>query len=119
MNFDEAKANFFAAARYDLHAQLTWNNRSFSAAALISDHLLPLARQGLRVEFWTEGVEGEHQTGYAYLSTDQVRFYRENEQEPMPLEEVPPLVFSEVMRDVVAFATAGRPLASACFTRTH
>lgn len=48
MNFDEAKANFFAAARYDLHAQLTWNNRSFSAAALISDHLLPLARQGLR-----------------------------------------------------------------------
>ncbi len=49
MKFDEAKANFFAAARYDLHAQLSWiDNRSFSAAALIRDQLLPLARQGLR-----------------------------------------------------------------------
>jgi predicted DNA-binding WGR domain protein len=62
-----------------------------------------LARHGLRAEFWTEGVEGEYQTGYAYLSTDQVRFYREDEPEPMPLEDVPPLVFSEVMRDVDLF----------------
>jgi CBS domain-containing protein len=49
MSFDDAKANFFAAARYDLHAQLNWiDNRSFSAASLIRDHLLPLAQQGLR-----------------------------------------------------------------------
>lgn len=49
LSFDDAKANFFAAARYDLHAQLTWiDNRSFSAASLIRDHLLPLARQGLQ-----------------------------------------------------------------------
>jgi CBS domain-containing protein len=48
MNFDEAKANFFAAARYDLHAQLTWlDGKTSSAASLIRDHLLPLARQGL------------------------------------------------------------------------
>jgi len=48
LNFDEAKANFFAAARYDLHAQLTWlNGKTSSAASLIRDHLLPLARQGL------------------------------------------------------------------------
>jgi len=46
--FDDAKANFFAAARYDLHAQLTWlNGKTSSAASLIRDHLLPLARQGL------------------------------------------------------------------------
>lgn len=49
MSFDDAKANFFAAARYDLHAQLTWtDNKTFSAASLIRDHLLPLARQGLQ-----------------------------------------------------------------------
>jgi CBS domain-containing protein len=49
MNFEDAKANFFAAARYDLHAQLTWiDNQSVSAASLIRDHLLPLARQGLQ-----------------------------------------------------------------------
>jgi len=49
MEFDDAKANFFAAARYDLHAQLSWlDNKTFSAATLIRDELLPLARQGLR-----------------------------------------------------------------------
>ncbi len=49
MNFDDAKANFFAAARYDLHAQLTWlDGKTSSAASLIRDHLLPLARQGLQ-----------------------------------------------------------------------
>jgi len=49
LNFDDAKANFFAAARYDLHAQLTWlDGKSSSAASLVRDHLLPLARQGLR-----------------------------------------------------------------------
>ncbi len=49
LSFDDAKANFFAAARYDLHAQLAWiDNKSFSAVALLRDHLLPLARQGLQ-----------------------------------------------------------------------
>src|SRR5256714_8656664 len=49
LSFDEAKANFFAAARYDLHAQLTWlDGKTSSAASLIRDHLLPLARQGLK-----------------------------------------------------------------------
>jgi CBS domain-containing protein len=49
MDFDDAKANFFAAARYDLQAQLTWlDGKTSSAASLIREHLLPLARQGLR-----------------------------------------------------------------------
>ena len=48
LDFDDAKANFFAAARYDLRAQLIWiDKKSVSAAALIRDQLLPLARQGL------------------------------------------------------------------------
>lgn len=49
MDFDDAKANFFAAARYDLHAQLRWiDKKNSSAASLIRDQLLPLARQGLK-----------------------------------------------------------------------
>lgn len=47
--FDDAKANFFRAARHGLDAQFSWiDGQSFSAAALILDHLLPLARVGLR-----------------------------------------------------------------------
>lgn len=48
MTFDEAKENFFSAARHGLNAQLTWvNQTSYTASSLILDHLLPLARQGL------------------------------------------------------------------------
>src|SRR5688500_9611738 len=49
MAFDDARANFFAAARYGLKAQFTWvDGERHVAAALILDHLLPLAREGLR-----------------------------------------------------------------------
>ncbi|MGB4258254.1 MAG: DUF4132 domain-containing protein [Phycisphaerae bacterium] len=82
-----------------------------------------------RAEFWIDGVGEEYgtdtnETGtFLYLTTDQVRFYpldaaensahaygggyssRRSEQEadPVPLEEVPPLVLSEVLRDVDLF----------------
>jgi CBS domain-containing protein len=48
MVFDDAKMNFFRAARHGLDAQLQWiDGLSHSAPALILDQLLPLARQGL------------------------------------------------------------------------
>ena len=48
MDFDDAKANLFAAARYGLNSQLKWiDGRSASASSLILSDLLPLARQGL------------------------------------------------------------------------
>jgi hypothetical protein len=92
-----------------------------------------LPQWGLRAEFWIEGVGDDHGTDtndagvYLRLSTDQVRFYRidaarneaqagsgsysshavgpgtDNINEPMPIEQVPPLAFSEVMRDVDLF----------------
>jgi hypothetical protein len=68
---------------------------------------LRLPRWDLRVEFWATpaGLEGDvgHSGIFLYLATDQVRFYRGDAAEPMPLAEVPPLVFSEVMRDVDLF----------------
>ncbi|HYV11133.1 MAG TPA: CBS domain-containing protein [Pyrinomonadaceae bacterium] len=48
MAFDDAKLNFFRAARHGLDAQFQWlDGQSHNAAALILDQLLPLARQGL------------------------------------------------------------------------
>lgn len=48
LTFDDAKANFFAAARHGLDAQLAWaGGKRWPAADLVLDHLLPLARSGL------------------------------------------------------------------------
>ncbi|HEX8889280.1 MAG TPA: CBS domain-containing protein [Pyrinomonadaceae bacterium] len=49
MNFDDAKSNFFSAARHGLKAQFTWlDGKSHTATSLILEHLLPLARAGLK-----------------------------------------------------------------------
>ncbi len=48
MAFDDAKMNFFRAARHGLDAQFEWiDGQSHRATSLILDELLPLARQGL------------------------------------------------------------------------
>ncbi len=66
---------------------------------------LPLPTHDLTAEFWVSEVnaDGEwNDTGiYHYVSTDQVRFVRG--EAPVPLPQVPPLPFSEVMRDVDLF----------------
>jgi hypothetical protein len=88
---------------------------------------LDLAHWGLRAEYWVEGAGDDYGTDtndtgtYLYLTTDQVRFYRTGAQqnyahaggggynrwgahdEPLPLEQIPPLVLSEVLRDVDLF----------------
>jgi CBS domain-containing protein/gamma-glutamyl:cysteine ligase YbdK (ATP-grasp superfamily) len=49
LSFDDAKENFFAAARYGLNVQLKWlGGQSLSASSLILNDLLPLARAGLK-----------------------------------------------------------------------
>ena len=89
-----------------------------------------LPQWGLRAEFWVEGIGNEwgrdttESGSFLYLSTDQVRFYRINadpryahaagggyttfgdqspENQPLPLDLIPPLVFSEILRDVDLF----------------
>ncbi len=88
-----------------------------------------LARWNLRAEFWVDttggvaGVDTSPSGAYLYLATDQVRFYPlaavqavahawnrgyalptgGEPGEPLPLETIPPLVFSEIMRDVDLF----------------
>ena len=92
-----------------------------------------LPQWGLRAEYWVEGVGTEYgadtnESGaYLRIATDQVRFYRVDAapnwahaggggytsaaagpgtrgiNEPVPLDEIPALVFSEIMRDVDLF----------------
>ena len=60
--------------------------------------------EGLVAEFYVEVVEGGEESGAGinmHVATDQVRFLRGRD--PVPLREIPALVFSEVMRDVDLF----------------
>ncbi|WP_283136924.1 DUF4132 domain-containing protein [Rhizohabitans arisaemae] len=93
--------------------------------------LRELPRWGLRAEFWVEGIGDDYGNdttpsgAYHRIVTDQVRFYPldapgnaahayggsyeqwvpvgADPEGPLPLERIPPLVFSEVMRDVDLF----------------
>lgn len=87
--------------RYRL--QGAWDNTDDSVARL------SLPQDGLRPEFWVYPVgHDEHAWSdshiYLYISTDQVRFCGSDGQ-PRPLQDVPPLCFSEVMRDVDLFVS--------------
>ncbi len=59
----------------------------------------------LRVEFFVEPVENETSNSgiFTNVATDQVRFTRLNTADPLPLTEILPIVFTEVMRDVDLF----------------
>lgn len=77
MRFDDAKANFFAAARYGLHARTTWlGGRAQGVDTLILDHLLPLARQGLR----SRGVDGADIDRYLGVLQERVQSGRSGAQ---------------------------------------
>jgi hypothetical protein len=69
---------------------------------------LELPAWDLTVEFWVEAIEegddAMSPSGISlYVGSDQVQFCRRRPWGPMPLTDVPPLVFSEVMRDVDLF----------------
>jgi hypothetical protein len=94
-----------------------------------------LPQWGVRAEYWVEGAGDDYgvdtlESGaYRWLTTDQVRFYPLTAAgnvahaggggygqawhgsgpapDPMPLAEVPPLVFGEIMRDVDLFVGVG------------
>jgi len=74
---------------------------------------LELPLWDLQAEFWVEPIhEGRpfhereevgHTGVYLHTTTDQVRFARRGTMEPLPLDQVPSLVLSEVLRDVDLF----------------
>ncbi len=70
---------------------------------------LDLPEYNLCAEFWANTVDGDEQSYtdagiYFYVSTDQVRFHHLDDYEhPVELINIPPRVFSEVLRDVDLF----------------
>lgn len=71
---------------------------------------LDLPEYNLRAEFWTNAVDSEEawtESGiWQYVGTDQVRFHRLDDDyhaTALDLIDIPPRVFSEVLRDVDLF----------------
>ena len=70
MKFDDAKSNFFRAARHGLDAQFNWiDGKIHSASSLVLDDLLPLARRGLA----GAGVNSTDTDKYLGIIEDRVR----------------------------------------------
>ncbi len=70
MPFDDARNNFYTAARFGLEAQLRWPGLGpVPAARLILDVLLPIAREGLR----KTGVTTEESERYLGVMEERVR----------------------------------------------
>lgn len=71
----------------------------------------PIPNAGLTAEFWVEGAGEDFEDTtdnrfFRYLKTDHVRFRRPNvDAESVPLVDVDPIVFSEIMRDVDLFTS--------------
>lgn len=70
MPFEDAKNNFYAAARYGLQAQFSWmNGARYTAAELLLDHLIPLAHEGLRIA----GIDPSDSAHYLGVIEERVR----------------------------------------------
>jgi CBS domain-containing protein len=70
MQFDEAKSNFFAAARYGLRAQFSWlEDKTVTASDLILHELLPAAREGLEAR----GIDSSDIDRYLGVIEERVR----------------------------------------------
>lgn len=105
-------SNRFAAhilKQHQLNAlaeQRGWKTGLFGMFESDNTPTLQLPHWGMSAEYWLSDMPGQADAytpmGIAlYVATDQVRFYRDGAQ--MALEDVPPIVFSEVMRDVDLF----------------
>ncbi|MCW3127384.1 MAG: hypothetical protein JWO03_3042 [Bacteroidetes bacterium] len=66
-----------------------------------------LNEYGLRAEYWINELNADGATNdtgiWNYITTDQVRFIKQENNETVDLIDVPPIPFSEVLRDVDLF----------------
>jgi hypothetical protein len=85
--------------------QRGWKYRLQGAFDSANTPELNMTEWSLRAEFWIEATPGMNDLSDSgiclYIATDQVRILRGTE--PLPLADVPPLAFSEIMRDVDLF----------------
>jgi Domain of unknown function (DUF4132) len=93
-----------------LAAQRDWRNQlRFMAEDYNPPPTRHLPQWGIRAEFRISGLAGDVAThctesgAFRYVTTDQVRFYPADNNEPIPLADIPPLVLSEIFRDIDLF----------------
>jgi CBS domain-containing protein len=73
MSFGEVKANFLAAAREGIRAQMNWfNDTHLPAKQLVLEQLIPLAREGLQ----EEGIDNDDIDRYLGILHDRVTMRR-------------------------------------------
>jgi hypothetical protein len=107
--------------QHQFHALAVARRWTDKLRLMVDDSFPPARRElpqwGVRAEFWVEGSGHEHGIDttdagtYLQLATDQVRFYPLDAGEnrarggggPVPLEQIPALLLSEIMRDVDLF----------------
>jgi CBS domain-containing protein/gamma-glutamyl:cysteine ligase YbdK (ATP-grasp superfamily) len=113
MAFDDAKTNFFAAARYGLDARLRWfDGKPLGADRLILDVLLPRAEAGLR----SRGIRSHDVDLYLGVVRDRVASGRTGAQwmldslAAMEGRGRPPERMRALAREMVAQQEAGRPV---------
>ncbi|MEE2787364.1 MAG: CBS domain-containing protein [Myxococcota bacterium] len=113
MAFDDAKRNFFAAARDGLDAQFTWlNGRNHTASALILDHLLPLARHGLTAS----GIDSDDVSRYLDVIEERTRSQQTGSQwalrslNGMSADAKPNLRFRKLTSSMLDNQRAGLPV---------
>ena len=84
-----------------------WQYRLMGAFDSFNTPYLVLPKWDLTAEFWVESPEGNEFVSdhmiYTIIFTEQLCFTRDGER--LPLTEIMPLVFSEVMRDVDLFVS--------------
>lgn len=84
--------------RWKLNYLGAWDGGDDGVAEIRLNHF------GIRAEFRVNAAYEEEEYEVRYVSTDQVRFFQPaDDSEPMSLVDVPPIVFSEIMRDVDLF----------------
>lgn len=96
---------------HSLCAARGWENRLLLLG--VDSSPAPPARRvaalSLRAEYWVSGIGAEFEAdatasgAFRLVSTDQVRFYPIDGGEPVQLSDIPPVAFSEIMRDVDLF----------------
>ncbi|HMQ03017.1 MAG TPA: CBS domain-containing protein [Pyrinomonadaceae bacterium] len=68
-SFDDAKSNFFSAARFGLRSQITWlDGNTHSARDLLLNELIPIARDGLK----SAGITSDDIERYLGVLNDRV-----------------------------------------------
>jgi hypothetical protein len=105
-------SNRFAAhvlRQHQMHALMQARGWRYTLQGAWDSHNTPyleLPEHGWRVEYWVDPGEDHDATAtgiYEVVGTDKVQYTRAGASKPSPLADVPPLVFSETMRDVDLF----------------